>query len=382
MKKNISENIIFVLTALFLSRLFTAICCLMCSHHLFYYGDFSKWDAGLYIEIAQRGYTLISCAELVGKSNPEQWCGNSGWMPFYPYLIKMVSFTGLDIRLSGFLISLFFQSATLYLIADFFLAETKQLKKLLILVCCTLFFGGIYYQAVFPVSMFLFFMMIHLYFLIRDKLFKACLFGAAAAFTYPSALWIAIVTPLFLFLYNFKKINKNVITQIFFCCFSICLGFGLMMLIQKMQTGRWNAFFLVQDKYGHGINIPTKYIRKNFETLLELKHFQFKNWIDIQTNCVLFYFIFCLILVFAKRKYFFSETNKPLSLFLLLYLLVFYLFPLSMGHSLSLYRAESLLMPSVLLLRNTSYVFILLFILILATIAFFMNQLFFLNILV
>ncbi|MBM3400175.1 MAG: hypothetical protein FJY15_06370, partial [Bacteroidetes bacterium] len=43
----------------------------------------SRWDSGLYLQIAEKGHNLIPCPDWPGA-----WCGNAGWAPLYPLMIK------------------------------------------------------------------------------------------------------------------------------------------------------------------------------------------------------------------------------------------------------------------------------------------------------
>ncbi len=44
-----------------------------------------RWDSFHYLTIALDGYTLVPCDEQGG------WCGNTGWAPLYPWLIRYIA---------------------------------------------------------------------------------------------------------------------------------------------------------------------------------------------------------------------------------------------------------------------------------------------------
>ena len=47
-----------------------------------------RWDSGQYLPIADKGYIYERCAGVANRG-PEDWCGNAGWFPGYPYLMRV-----------------------------------------------------------------------------------------------------------------------------------------------------------------------------------------------------------------------------------------------------------------------------------------------------
>jgi len=64
--------------------------------------SYSRWDSDHYLSIASSGYELFSCARLPGY-DPAAWCGNSGWLPGYPALIRIVETFQISGETAGFL---------------------------------------------------------------------------------------------------------------------------------------------------------------------------------------------------------------------------------------------------------------------------------------
>jgi hypothetical protein len=60
-----------------------------------FFESFSHWDSYRYISIAKNWYAIENGREIV-------------WFPFYPFLIRLVSYATSDYFLSGVLISVFF----------------------------------------------------------------------------------------------------------------------------------------------------------------------------------------------------------------------------------------------------------------------------------
>ena len=322
----------------------------------------------------------MSCASDPHYPYPDEWCGNCGWMPFYPFLIYILKLTGINTVLIGFLLSAVFHFLFIFLLYAVLLKSEFNFKSCMVLLAAAFFFGSIYYHAVFPVSMFLFFVLLMIKFVRENRITAASVSGGLAAFTYSSGIWLAAVMALFLVYQNRKSFSFELFKKILFSCLLIASGFMLVMLIHKISVGRWDAFFLVQHKYGHGINIPTKYISRNiaelFNTGINTNDFR----IACQTSGTLVLMILILIMAVVKRNGTYQESS--VYTFILIYVLVFYLMPLTMGKSISLYRAESLLLPGVLFIKDFPKWISIACVLALIIIAFHMNILFFKSILV
>ena len=56
-----------------------------------------RWDSFHYLSIAKDGYTAQTCGEFI--------CGNTGWFPLYPALIRLVAAAGTSYSYSAFFIS-------------------------------------------------------------------------------------------------------------------------------------------------------------------------------------------------------------------------------------------------------------------------------------
>ena len=53
---------------------------------------YAQYDAGHYLYIAETGYECFKCFEKFGGNwNKNEWCGNAGWFPGYPFTIKLVN---------------------------------------------------------------------------------------------------------------------------------------------------------------------------------------------------------------------------------------------------------------------------------------------------
>lgn len=212
------HNLLITFSIFFLTRVFVMYCALYSGFDFFDYHDYSRWDSGHYLSIANTGYILKTCADDYYNPNPDNWCGNCGWMPLYSYFIHALKFTGLDPVISGYFLSALFQFAFLFLLYAVLLNGVLNLKNCMILLSSVFFFGSIYYQAIFPVSMFLFFVLLMIVFIRKKKITAASVAGAFASATYSSGIWLVAVVVLYLLLENRKKnilayIKKNCLQQ-------------------------------------------------------------------------------------------------------------------------------------------------------------------------
>lgn len=260
-----------------------------------------RWDSNLYLSIAQRGYLLEHCAPGSGYA-PWQWCGNAGWFPLYAWLLRLAP---------GHLLSLVFEAALLFVVWRFLLGEQGFAALLL----AALFPGSIYQQAVFPVSLFL---LCATAFLASGRPEPAAL----AALSYPTGILLAPVA---------------LLRRRFGAALLACAAFAAVLLVMYAQTGRFDAYFLTQQKYGfHFAPLDTLFSR--LKPLVNARVRTAASFSSAaQTLLVL------AMMALGARRF----REQPL---VAAYCVSFWAFPLCVGGRLSLYRAEALLVPLVALL--------------------------------
>ena len=262
-----------------------------------------RWDSDLYLSIAQRGYYLERCGP---GSHYEgwQWCGNSGWFPLYAWMLKIAP---------GAWLSLVFEALLLFVIWRWLLRE----KSLPALFLAAVFPGGIYQQAVFPISLFL---LLAVIFLVSERPEPAGL----AAMTYPTGF---LLVPVALMRRNWRA------------ALAVCIGFFAVMAVMRWQTGHWNAYFLAQDKYGfHFAPLDTFFSR-----LKPLVNARVRSSVGIVTALQMLLVVVMLVLGLLRWR-----TQPQIAA----YSLAYWLFPLCVGGRIAFYRAESLLVPLVALLPD------------------------------
>jgi hypothetical protein len=207
----------------------------------FHAATWAHWDSAHYLSIAQHGYDVHRCRP--GETpRPATWCGNTAWFPLYPWLIAAVHALGVSALVAGVALSWFFAAVLLVLLGR---------VPLLALAYAAFAPGYVYNFAVFPLSVFVTAVVLFLGALRTRRWTVAALAGFLAGLAYPIGV---IVLPVVGLLYVGWRTRKLVPTAL--ATLPPLVAFGVVVLVQKIQTGRWSAFFDTQSHYGHGLHDP------------------------------------------------------------------------------------------------------------------------------
>lgn len=212
----------------------------------------SRWDSGNYENIARDGYEVFPCEE-----EPDKWCGDAAWFPAYPWVVGGLHYVGLPLRGTAVVVSWLFTAGTIVLLWATFLD-----RRLGSAVLAGLFFaafapGVIYHYAVFPLSMLVFFTVACLWLTSRERYVYAGIAGCVAALTYPAGVLLAPATALWLIARRSVPLTERLLQAATTSGLTL-LGFWIFVLDQRLETGHWDAFFLIQEKYEslHGSENP------------------------------------------------------------------------------------------------------------------------------
>ncbi len=110
-----------------------------------------RWDTGQYLSIARNGYVFEQCVGVANRG-PEDWCGNSGWFPLYPYMMRVGSWTGLGYDTVGRAISLVSMVVAWSALWFGFLRRRPFPAGAIGMAIAAAFPASVYYGAIFPVS--------------------------------------------------------------------------------------------------------------------------------------------------------------------------------------------------------------------------------------
>lgn len=203
----------------------------------FHAAAWAHWDSGQYLSIATHGYDVHRC-------HATGWCGNAAWFPAYPWLIAALHALGVSAVSAGVAIAWVFAAVTLWLVWR--LAESS-----LALAYAAFAPGYVYQFAVYPMSMFVAASLAFLLCLRERRWGGAAVAGFVAGLTYPIGVLVLPVVALLYVGWTTRRVVPTALTTL-----PPLAAFGAIVLVQRVQTGRWSAFFDVQRHYGHGLHDP------------------------------------------------------------------------------------------------------------------------------
>jgi hypothetical protein len=205
-----------------------------------------RWDAYRYVTIARDGYVWV----------PEDLpSSNTGWFPGYPLLVRGV---GSTLRLrpapAGRVVALAFTLALLWLLwAE--LAEARPDRRLLALLVAGVFPGFVYWHAVFPLSMVVFFALASVSLAARRHYLAAGVCGAVSAFTYP--IGVVVTLPLAVLVARDERLRgRGRVRAALAGPFVAGLGLVAVFALFQATVGRWDAYLVFQAQFGHGLHDP------------------------------------------------------------------------------------------------------------------------------
>jgi hypothetical protein len=217
-----------------------------------------KWDALRYLDIARRGYEIFPCGD--GPIDfpappPDAWCGNAGWFPLYPMMMRGLHALGVPYAPAGFLIT---QAALLgaFTVIWRLLGARLTESSAQCLVIAALLPGSIFQHLVFPISLALLAVAGTVAAVRARSWWAAGLCAAAGAAAYPSAALLCVLTPVAILVgWRHERIGRRTAQA---CGAGLIAGAGLFAvgLAFYLDTGHWAAYQLIQRNYGNGLHNP------------------------------------------------------------------------------------------------------------------------------
>lgn len=298
----------------------------ICGYNPFNTDNFSRWDSGLYQSISESGYFIETIEE------SESLNGNSGWFPLLPFLAFILrAVFGVKFNDAAFVISLVSCGALnisfLSIIDEW--GDGEIIKEEGVFFLCT-FVGSIYLMAAFPLSLCLLFMNLSILNILRKRYIVSGLFCFISCLSYSTAFLLCGVLGCYL-VYEMmieKSPIKNFVFKVLKAPVLGFCGFCVVQVIIYFFTGNIRAFFLTQQKYGHGIHNP-------INTLMGFLHNLWSdNIMDSQQSFISLIFflmsIFLVVVTIKKRLY-----QKKIYAMSIISFLVIYGFLLIMGNGVS-----------------------------------------------
>ena len=230
------------------------ITCAASGFPVFDTATWARFDSGQYASIARHGYTLFHCP----PPSASDWCGNAGWFPAYPALAAVLSAVGIPLLTAALALSWLFTAATVALLWGTFLERRVSLAALGALAYAAFAPGMVYDWAIFPLSMLAFSTVAFLWLLIQGRWVAAGLAGAVAGLTYPVGALVALPAATWLLAGPAGSDMGERVRRATIVAGLSLSGPLLLVLVQWISLGHWNAYFLVQEKYGHDFHNPLK----------------------------------------------------------------------------------------------------------------------------
>lgn len=308
-------------------------------------GTWIQWDSHFYLQIARSGHEISPCS-VHSRGSKQGWCGNTGWMPGYPYLLRALAGTGVSLETAAVALSAACAFLVLLLLWSLFLGHDPTPRNLAVLAVAGFFPGFVFLHAAFPLSLELVFLLLATACLIRERYFLAGLAGASAAFTYTSGVLFAAVAAGWLTIRLLKgELSFPAWVRGFLLASGLTVaGMALVLVIHWQTTGHWDALFKIQSQYVEGVHNPLSTFLGKISRVFRWPY-RFKTGISWQTLLVAAFSLWLLVKNAARPREI-SDGNAVL----LLYLLFYWLSPLFAGPGLNIYRSELLLLPAVALL--------------------------------
>jgi hypothetical protein len=324
-------------------------------------------DCGLYLDIAMRGYRTVPCA-----ADPELTCGNAGWMPLFPLIVKGLRAAGVRTRRAAAIVSALATLATLGVLWAVHLVSWPRRLGLPTLALAAVFPGVVYHHASFPISLFTLLCLVWLAGLVRDRTAAAAVAAPLAAFTYTTGLLLGPAT-LGAGLLAFRSEWRRWLVV----AAATALGPLAVVVWHQYALGTWDAFWQTQAKYGHGLYNPLATLVERLEPLRAGWAADPHAAIPAAQTLLVLLWVATLAVVGLRSRATLDRNDVILLVFVALYWLV----PLVAGRA-ALHRAESTLLLSVLLARRLPVPILVAFAVASGVMAWAMGRLFFASVLV
>ena len=326
-----------------------------------------RWDTGHYMSIADSGYEYQKCVGVANRG-PDDWCGNSGWFPGYAYLMRVGSWFGLGLDTAGRMISFGAMIGTWVALWFGFLRRRPLVAGVFGMAIAAAFPSSVYYGAIFPISTMLLAAMLALVFLDRQRWLLAGAFGAVAAMVYTSGFVVVVIAIVPLTALSVGDFRARVRAALMVGV-PVVVGYLAVLMNFQRDVGAWNAALNTQASYNFEPAIPFVTIWRQAE---KLGNDALPGIIGLQTLVVAAMMVVALAVAWKDRSNLSLGERGAIVLVFALWLL-----PLTLGGDLSLYRAESLLLPVVILLSRLRLPLIAGFVVVCAPMCYLMAKLFF-----
>jgi hypothetical protein len=244
------------------------------------------------------------------------------------------------------------------------LLRERRLKGFIVLAIAGVFPGAVYAHAIFPTSLALLCIVLAGTGLARGRWVLMGLSGAGLAMTYVTGVLLAVPNTVAAW-WRTRALRPAVVAGGLSAA-----GFVAVLLAQQLVLGHWDAWYRTYQKGLPAVARPLEAFRAVVQPLLtdDVP----RRVIAIQAVTVLGLLVLGLVTAAVTR-----HRRNPVRTWAALSALLFWAFPLFAGRGVSLYRADALVLPIILLLVELPVWLLLPLLLWLARVAEAMGELFF-----
>jgi len=332
-----------------------------------------RWDSGLYRFIAEHGYYLERCNGVPNRA-PSDYCGSAGWFPLYPYTLRALGVTGIGVTTLGRWVAVMAMTFTYAGLWHGFLRRHPLHKQILVLLLAAAFPAGVYFGAIFPVSIVTASAIACLYALQRERFLLAGLCGMFASAAYSSGIVIPVAAALIPLATCRLGPWRNRLRSSLQVAMPGVLTFAAVMANFRRTTGRWDAWFRIQDTYHYQYAFPLATVVRRVDSIIDGVT---PNAIGVQTGFVVILVVLAGVVARTHWKDLGLGERAVVPV-----TAAMWLGPLTLGGDLSIYRAESLLLPVVILLARSRTGVLAALVIVAVPLSYSMATLFFQNVLI
>jgi hypothetical protein len=304
--------------------------------------SWARFDSGLYLQVAQHGYTVTQCT---GPAYPpHSTCGTVGWAPLYPGLLAALGHLGLTLPAAGVVLSALFAYLTLQVLWVL-IRPAWTFAHLACVAFAACFPGMVYSYAVFPVSLLTFLTVACLLAFVRRRYVLAGVAGALCTWAFATGPLMIVVLAVAAVVVDRREHLVRVLVQTAGIAFA---GFVALMGFYQVWAGDWTAYFKTSSKYGDGLHDPVATFVTAFSGGSPARYSVADpnagySYLGPRAQTAFVAALVIGLAVWTLRRSGLSRRDWVL----LVYTVVAWLVPLVAGPNVSRYRMEALLVPCV-----------------------------------
>lgn len=210
-----------------------------------------RWDSEHYLSIAARGYESFRCIDRY-PNFPDVWCGTTAWFPGYPMAIRAVAALGVPVEWAGVLVSEVCLLASLLIVWGL-LGNRLDRNTGGAMALAAVFPGGVYFHAVFPISLCLLGLLLVVVGVRRESWWLAGLGAFVALSTHPVGV-IGVVALLASLLFGWRRTGwPGRVLRVGGAAVLGALAYPASLAVIHHDTGSWTIFAEHQrEAYGQG----------------------------------------------------------------------------------------------------------------------------------